>query len=230
LTKTQRSHGNATLAEEGLNKTLEDLGLDYLDLYLMHWPAGLSSDGSYQLNYLETWKSMIALPKSKVLNIGISNFSPAQLTEIIAKTGVTPFAHQMELHPYLPQSTWLATHKALGISVTAYSPLSGTNPTYQPGKGAPPPLLKNDVLLELAGEIGCTPAQIALAWGIKRGTSVIPKSAHEDHFVENFEALQCQLGIDDLAKIDILAEKYLTRFSNPSKSWGVKLFEGLEDA
>jgi len=172
---------------------------------------------------------MIALPKEKVLNIGISNFSPAQLTEIIAKTGVTPFAHQMELHPYLPQSTWIATHKSLGISVTAYSPLGGTNPIYHPGKETPP-LLKNDVLLEIAGKTHCTPAQVALAWGIKRGTSVIPKSAHEDHFVENLEALQCDLGIKDLAKIDLLAKKYLTRFSNPSKSWGVKLFEGLEDA
>ncbi|RDW63351.1 aldo-keto reductase-3 [Coleophoma cylindrospora] len=223
-------HGDVKLAEEALSKTLEDLGLDYLDLYLMHWPVGTPPGEKPSLSYVETWKSMIALPKEKVRNIGISNFSPAQLTEIIAKTGVKPFAHQMEMHPYLPQSAWLATHKALGISVTAYSPLGNSNPIYRPGKDAPPPLLKNDEMLEIASSTNCTPAQVALKWGMERGTSVIPKSAHEVHFVENLQALECNLGHKDLAKIDLLASKYLTRFSNPSKSWGVKLFEGLEDA
>jgi len=87
----------------------------------------------------------------------------------------------MEMHPYLPQSAWVATHKALGIAVTAYSPLGNSNPAYK--SSFPPPLLKNDVLLEVSGSSGCTMAQIALKWGMERGTSVIPKSAHEDQYV-----------------------------------------------
>jgi diketogulonate reductase-like aldo/keto reductase len=170
---------------------------------------------------------MIALPKEKVLNIGICNFSPEQLNTLIVKTGVKPFAHQMELHPYLQQSAWITAHEALGIAVTAYSPLGNQNPTYH-GKGSPPALLKNDVVLEIAAETNCTPAQVVLAWGIGRGTSVIPKSAHASHIDENFAAQECELGADDLAKLKWLGTKYLTRFNNPSKSWGVELFKGLE--
>jgi alcohol dehydrogenase (NADP+) len=170
---------------------------------------------------------MIALPKDKVLNIGISNFAPAQLEAIIGETGVKPFAHQMELHPYLQQSAWITAHETLGITVTAYSPLGGTNPIYK-GRRLPPALLKNDVVLEIAGEASCTPAQVVLAWGMSRGTSVIPKSAHESHIEENFAAEACELTVEDLAKLKVLGTKYLTRFGNPSEKWGVELFQGLE--
>lgn len=182
------------------------------------------------MEYVETWKSLTLLPKSKVRNIGVSNFSPAQMTEIIAKTGVKPFAHQMEIHPYLPQRAWLATHKTLGIAVTAYSPLGNSNPTYHPGPDSPVSLLRNPVLKEIAETTGCSVAQVALKWGIERGTSVIPKSAHEEHFKENLKAVDCVLSVADLAKIDLLTVTNSTRFSNPSKNWGVKLFEGLDDA
>lgn len=221
-------HGDPTLVEAGLKQTLEDLGLDYLDLYLMHWPVGTDpKKKSNDEEFVQTWRSMIALPKEKVRNIGVCNFSPAQLNTLIAKTKVKPFAHQMELHPYLQQSAWITAHEALGISVTAYSPLGNQNPTYR-GKGSPPALLTNDVVLEIAGEKNCTPAQVVLAWGIARGTSVIPKSAHTSHIIENFGAQECELGPDDLAKLKLLGTKYLTRFNNPSKSWGVELFQGLE--
>lgn len=163
-------HGDYETAEAGLNQTLKDLGLDYLDLYLMHWPVGTSTKKP-KLDYVDTWKSMIDLPKSKVLNIGVSNFSPKQLKDLISETGVKPAVHQMEMHPYLQQTSWLATHQALGISVTAYSPLANSNPIYDPSvshhcfsvssffsslfasnekKTTPTPLLKNPVLLEIA--------------------------------------------------------------------------------
>ena len=178
---------------------------------------------------------MIALPKSKVLNIGISNFSPSQLRELISKTGVKPFAHQMELHPYLQQSARLTAHEALGIAVTAYSPLANSNPTYDPKddpkddkNSLPPPLLRNEVVRQIAEDRNCTTAQVALAWGIGRGTSVIPKSSHAQYIKEDFEALDCELEIADLAKLKLLGTEFLHRFSNPSKQWNVELFDGLE--
>jgi diketogulonate reductase-like aldo/keto reductase len=175
---------------------------------------------------------MIALPKSKVLNIGISNFSPSQLKDLITKTGVKPFAHQMELHPYLQQSAWVSAHQALGISVTAYSPLANSNPVYDPSsredRSIPPPLLKNDVVIQIAENRNCTAAQVALAWGIGRGTSVIPKSSHAEYIREDYEALDCELGVTDFAKLKVLGTEFLHRFNNPSRQWGVDFFEGLE--
>jgi len=221
-------HEDPALVEAGLKQTLRDLGLDYLDLYLMHWPVG-NEPGSkgVHLDYVQTWRAMIALPKSKALNIGISNFSPEQLKNIIKETGVRPFAHQMELHPYLQQSAWVAEHQALGISITAYSPLGNSNPTYKDSDN-PPPLLKNDIVTEIAENRGCTPAQVALAWGMGRRTSVIPKSSHPERIIENLGAMECKLQYQDLVKLRFMGRKFLTRFNNPSDGWGIPLFEGLD--
>jgi len=223
-------HGDPALVEAGLYQTLKDLGLDYLDLYLMHWPVGSEPDTKKtHLDYVETWRSMIGLSKTKVLNIGVSNFAPSQLEEIITETGVKPFAHQMELHPYLQQSAWVAAHKAQGISVTAYSPLGNSNPTYHDKEG-PPPLLKNELMIEIATKRNCTPAQVALTWGIGRGSSVIPRSSHPAYIAENFGSLECKLQYEDLVQLRLMGRKHLKRFNNPSENWGVKLFQGLDDA
>ncbi|KAF2083281.1 Aldo/keto reductase [Saccharata proteae CBS 121410] len=227
-------HGGGKEAEEGLNKTLEDLGVGYLDLYLMHWPVGGKSN---ELDYIPTWHGMEKLLKTnKVKNIGVSNFSPHQLKALIKSSTVKPAVHQMELHPYLQQTEWVEFHHEHGIHVTAYSPLGNSNPTYHgSSRGAntrktPPLLLENEALGRIAQARNCTPAQVALAWGMQRGTSVIPKSSHETWIVENRDSLQCGLVEPDLDKIEELGEKYLTRFNNPSASWGVELFEGLDDA
>jgi alcohol dehydrogenase (NADP+) len=173
---------------------------------------------------------MLTIPKSKVRHLGICNFSPSQLKSLITSTGVKPFAHQMELHPYLQQSPWIKLHKELGISVTAYSPLGNSNPTYDKGekKDYPPALLENKVMMEIAENRNCTAAQVALAWGMSRGTSVIPKSKHEEYIQENFEAGKCKLRKDDLKNIEKLGKKWVTRFNDPSDSWGVELFGGLD--
>ena len=132
----------------------------------------------------------------------------------------------MELHPYLQQSSWVAAHKALGIAVTAYSPLAHSNAS----QDFPPPLLKNEVLVEIAKDVNCTTAQVAISWALSRDMSVIPKSSHEKYIVENFKAAKCDLSIEHLTRISLIDSKYVTRFINPSKSWGVKLFEGLDGA
>ncbi|APA15860.1 hypothetical protein sscle_15g106300 [Sclerotinia sclerotiorum 1980 UF-70] len=235
-------HGDYENVEKGLNQTLKDLGLDYLDLYLMHWPIGFAPDGTKNLDHVQTYKSLISLPKSRVRNIGVSNFSPLQLKNVVS-TGTIPYTHQMELHPYLQQSAWVATHKALGIKMTAYSPLGNTNPTYHSSSSSSspsssssskdqketiPPLLQNEILNEIAQSRNCTPAQVALKWNIGRGISVIPKSSHKQWIEENLQAENCELTHSDLTKLRFVGRKWLRRFNDPGEDWGVRLFEGLE--
>ncbi|KAL8832889.1 MAG: hypothetical protein Q9170_004691 [Blastenia crenularia] len=228
--KLWNDHHDPALVEEALDETLSDLGLAYLDLWLMHWPVG-SSQGQNKLDYLEAWHGMERMHQTnKLRNIGVSNFSPAQLKDLIENSDTKPAVHQFEAHPYLPQSKWIDAHKTLGITVTAYSPFANTNPTYKPGEDDPPLLLTNLDMLAIAAERGCTTAQVALVWGMSRGTSVIPKSSHVNHINENFGSLKCKLQDGDLDRIDALSEEYLKRFNNPSKGYGVKLFDGLEDS
>lgn len=166
----------------------------------------------------------------KLRNIGVSNFSPDQLNDLIANSTTKPAVHQFEIHPYLPQTDWIKYHKELGIQVTAYSPFANTNPTYTPTDKDPPLLLTNTDMLAVAAGRGCTTAQVALVWGWSRGYSVIPKSSHLEHIKENYGAIDCHLNEGDQERIDALSERYLKRFSNPSKGWGVKLYEGLQDS
>ena len=173
------------------------------------------------------------LDTGKVRRIGVSNFSPHQLHQLLEQTTIKPAVHQLELHPYLQQADFVQWHKDNGIQVTAYSPLANLNPTYgSPGKSkdAPPSLLANKDVTEIAKARGCTNAQVALAWGMGRGTSVIPKSQHADRIKENFASVNCRLEKEDYIMIEKLGKKYLKRFNNPSESWGVPLYQGLDDA
>ena len=162
--------------------------------------------------------------------IGVSNFSPSQILAIlpIAK----PYAHQYETHPYLPQTDFLAFHKTHGIHVTAYSPLGNQNPIYTSWRKDfyaehLPTLLENPVVTEVAEKRGCTPAQVVLKWGMLRGTSVIPKSKHADRIAENWKSVGCEIQPADRAMLISMARK---RFNNPSNSWGVRLYQGLQDS
>ena len=131
--------------------------------------------------------------------------------------------------------------------MTAYSPLANLNPAYEGratsraegtgaavGKGEkekvqPPSLLHNEVIGGIAKERGCTNAQVALAWGMGRHTSVIPKSSHDERILENYESLNCGLYGEDFEAIEEIGEKHTYRFNKQGAEWGVKLFEGLED-
>ncbi|KAL8762008.1 MAG: hypothetical protein Q9184_001925 [Pyrenodesmia sp. 2 TL-2023] len=218
------------LVSEALDDTLVELGMGYLDLWLMHWPVGTDSTGN-KLDYLIPWQHMIRLNQTnKIRFIGVSNFSPAQFKDIMHNSDAKPDIHQFELHPYLPQTDWIKFHKTHGIGVTGYSPFANTNPTYVPSDHDPPLLLKNKDMLAIAAERGCTTAQVALVWGMSRGYSVIPKSSHVNHIKENYGALKCKLHDGDLDRIDDVSMEYLKRFNNPSKDWGVKLFQGLQDS
>ena len=170
-----------------------------------------------------------------VRHIGISNFSPAQLHLLLtdaSTNGTIPYAHQMELHPYLPQSAWLQYHASHGIHVTAYSPLANATPTYdEPSQPHPkhPVLLEEDAVKSIAKERACTPAQVLLKWGVSRGTSVIPKSKHVARIEENLESYECELEYSDFEELEKLGREPM-RFNNPSGSWGLELYEGLEDS
>lgn len=248
------------MVEQGLDKTLRDLDLEYLDLYLMHWPVA-SDSGRNGIDYLEvranpgvlfytslithqTWKAMtILLSTPKVRHIGISNFSPPQLKSLLANSNHKPYAHQFELHPYLQQNSWLEFHNNHSIHVTAYSPLANLNPIYNSAtkpftqgskedkngpSSTPPSILENTAITRIAKQRGCTNAQVALKWGMERGTSVIPKSSHEHRIKENFDSLGCELERGDLEILKDVGKKWVKRFNNPSEGWGVELFEGLD--
>jgi len=209
-----------------LTTTLQKLRVGYLDLYHMHWPVSQGTFGGNSIEYRDTWAAMgLLLEKGMTRHIGVSNFDPEQLKDLLNHTSHPPSVHQMELHPYLSQVDWLDFHEKHGIHVTAYSPLAGTNPTYDAGD--PVQLLNNTLLHKIADKRGCTPAQVALAWGMNRGTSVIPKSQHKERITENFASLECSLHAKDIKKLNKLGKEH-HRYNNPSKSWKVDLYKGLE--
>ena len=171
------------------------------------------------------------LDTGKVRHIGVSNFAPEEMRKIINRSNTKPYVHQLELHPYLQQVEWVQWHKDHGIHVTAYSPLANLNPIYgSPGgsKETPPSLLNNKEISDIAEQRNCTNVQVALAWGMGRGTSVIPKSSHAGRIQENINSSECHLEEEDYTTIETIGKKYVKRFNNPSEQWGLPLFEGLD--
>ncbi len=164
------------------------LGLDYLDLYLIHWPLPATD------RYVETWQALVKLRNDGgVRSIGVSNFQPAHLDRIIDATGVVPAVNQIELHPYLAQPELRAYHADLGIATEAWSPLA---------KGGD--LLSDQTVTSLAEKYGRTPAQVVLRWHLQLGNVVIPKSVTPDRIRENFDVLDFELDPDDMASIEAL--------------------------
>ncbi|MDO5634948.1 MAG: aldo/keto reductase [Micrococcus sp.] len=171
-----------------LDASLERLGTDYVDLYLIHWAKPSAG------KYVETWKALIELQQQgKVRSIGVSNFPQAQLEEIIEATGVTPVIHQIELHPYFQQRELRAFGAQHQIVTEAWSPL---------GQGGE--LLNDPVIVEIAEKHGATPGQVVIAWHLAVGNVVIPKSVTPERIVSNFEGAAVRLSEDDVAAIDAL--------------------------
>jgi diketogulonate reductase-like aldo/keto reductase len=170
--------------------SLEKLGLDYLDLYLIHWP--LPSRGKY----IDTYKAFEKLySDGRVKAIGVSNFYPEYLEKLIEATSVIPAVNQIELHPQLQQHAAREYHAQQGIATEAWSPLGS-------GKG----LLEVPAIVAIAQKHNRTPAQIVLRWHIQQGNVVIPKSVTPSRIRENIDVFDFSLDAEDIAAISALNE------------------------
>ncbi|BFZ60141.1 hypothetical protein YB2330_001163 [Saitoella coloradoensis] len=219
---------------KAITETLSNLNVDYLDLYLMHWPIAFArtpdhanvpkdSNGKVLIdehlteNHAETWQAMESLVKEGLVkNIGVSNFNIRRLRKLLSEATIKPVVNQVELHPYNPQDNLLRFAEQNGVHLTAYSPLGSTSS----------PLLKDDVLTSLAEKKSCTVAQILLSWSVQRGTSVIPKSVNAERIRSNFE--QISLSQDEFDQINNISRGKQVRYVNPQGNWGLDPFEDEE--
>jgi amidase len=212
-----------------LEKTLQDLGLEYLDLYLMHWPVAFQPGKGREIviekvDILETWWAMEELVREGLVRqIGISNFNQPQVERLLEYSSIPPSVHEFESHPYLSQSEFVKWNLQHGLRVIAFSPLGNMNLIYKSSKL---PLLEDEFLSSIAHKKGITVAQLVLAWSMHRGVIVIPKSEHEERVVENLEAQRVVLTEDEVASITKYDKQ--TRFNNPSTEWGTELYTGLD--
>ena len=182
-----RHHGFEQ-AIDSIQGSLGLLGLDRIDLQLIHWPN--PSVGKYA----DTWRGMVeARDRGLVRSIGVSNFTETMLTEIIDATGVTPAVNQVELHPYFPQAALRAFHVEHGIRTESWSPLARRSE-----------LLTEQLLQELAVVYEVTPTQIVLRWHVQLGTTPIPKSADPDRQRENADVFDFTLTDDQVEAISSL--------------------------
>ncbi|CAI6332669.1 unnamed protein product [Periconia digitata] len=230
--------------EAALDDTLKELDLEYLDLYLIHWPVsfGPGSDPHSDLfpktsdpNEVnidssvpnsETWKAMSKLPKSKVRSVGVSNFTYQSLKELVDKTGIVPAANQIERHPLLPSKELIDYCKEKNIHITAYSAFGNNFFDL-------PLIIARPEVKAIAEKKGVTPAQVVLAWSQVGGHSVIPKSVTPSRIAENFKEIE--LDDEDLKAIQKYSDEHQgrRRFNVPYTAnkprWSINIFNEPEE-
>jgi len=205
--------------EPACRLTLQNLQLDYLDLYLIHWPVAMVIDEDDSKNTImgsrmqdlkerplvETWKAMEDLvDQGLVKNIGVSNFSKKKLQEILANCRIKPAVNQVELHPYLQQPDLKKFCDEQGIHLTAYSPLGSMGRSEGMKSADEIPVLQDDTIAAIAQKHDASPAQVLLSWGLARGISVIPKSVSTERQLQNLKAAELELSEEDMAQIAAL--------------------------
>lgn len=214
-TKLWNTDHREDLVYPALMRSLKNLNLEYVDLYLIHWPMGYKEGDELfpvdennktlysETDFVDTWRAMEDLVRRKLVgSIGVSNFSSAQILEVLKIAKIKPVTNQVECHPYLNQKKMREFCKEHNMVLTAYSPLgSPDRPWAKPDEL---PMLEMPELRELALKYDKTPAQIVLRWQIEHGNIVIPKSVTKSRIISNFDIFSFQLQKEDIDFLDSL--------------------------
>lgn len=202
--------------QPALEKTLADLQIDYLDLYLIHWPVIFKKGVVYQRSYkdlialedmptTDTWGAMEQLVATGLCrHIGVSNFSVKKLEALLKIAKQAPEINQIELHPYLQQPAMVEFCKAKNIHLTAYAPLGSADRPAGFKEEDEPILLEDPTIVSIAQKHNISPAQLLISWAIHRQTVVIPKSVNPERIKQNLGALDVCLSQDDMTEIEKL--------------------------
>jgi 2,5-diketo-D-gluconate reductase A len=170
-------------------ESLDRLGLDQVDLFLIHWPLPTRYDG----DFVSTWRTLIELrDDGRARSIGVSNFQPEHLARILDETGVAPAVNQVEVHPFLTNERVRAADASYGVATEAWAPIA---------RGQ---VNDNATIRGIAERLGRTPAQVALRWHVQRGDIVFPKSMRRERMAENAAIFDFELDAEDLAAISAL--------------------------
>jgi 2,5-diketo-D-gluconate reductase A len=176
-------------ARRSLDESLSRLGIDQVDLFLIHWPLPTRYDG----DYVTTWRTMAEFVEDgRARSVGVSNFQPAHLDRIISETGVVPVLNQVEVHPFFGNEDVRAACARHDVAVEAWAPIAR-------GK-----VNDDDTITGIAERLGRTPAQVALRWHIQRGDIVFPKTVTPERMQENFDIFDFELSDDDMSTITAL--------------------------
>lgn len=200
------------LVKPAITETLKLLKLDYVDLYLVHWPFGyaegegnfpVDKDNKMKLNdvdYVDTWRGMEKIKKEGLAkSIGVSNFNHEQIDRVLSMCEIPPAMNQVECHPYLTQEKLIEYCKSKNIAVTAYSPLGSPDRPW--AKKDDPTLMEDPKIVSIAEKYGKTPAQVLIRYQIDRGVVVIPKSVSKHRIIENFKVFDFKLTEEEIKEL-----------------------------